>query len=458
MFATALLRDAKGVAETRPAADAWSSSGRTASNTSARPWPTRGSAGAPSLFRCCPARQPGKWTIAAYADPKGDSDRPGRVPSRGLYSRAARFHAPLRQALHRSGRAGRSLARRAVPLRRAGERARRDRRDPPAGGRRRGAARASPAMSRASPTTSSPPSRTSSPTRSRPTPRATRISRSICPRARRPARSRPSSSSMSPSPAGAPSSAPLTLPVRAKGVMVGVKKDFDESIERRRRRDLRGDRGRPGRLARRAQGRRMVALSGDQRLSVVQRRRALELRAGQVVEAHRERNDRHRAPTRPSSSPRPSAGARIGSRSRRSTARRRASRSTSAGRERRAPTRPTMSSSRSTRRTTRRATRRNCASIRPSPARRRSRSSATGSSASSTSISSRATMSCRSTVGADWGPGAYAVALTHRPLDVAREAHAGPRHRPRLVRHRRRPRASSTSRSRRRRWRGRASR
>ena len=32
-------------------------------------------------------------------------------------------------------------------------------------------------------------------------------------------------------------------------------------------------------------------------------------------------------------------------------------------------------------------------------------------------------------VGADWGPGAYAVALTHRPLDVAAQAHAGPRDR-----------------------------
>ena len=40
-------------------------------------------------------------------------------------------------------------------------------------------------------------------------------------------------------------------------------------------------------------------------------------------------------------------------------------------------------------------------------------------------------------VGADWGPGAYAVALTHRPLDVKAKRMPGPRARPRLVRHRR---------------------
>ena len=86
----------------------------------------------------------------------------------------------------------------------------------------------------------------------------------------------------------------VTLPVRAKGVMVGVKKDFDEFDRRRRPGDLRGDRRRPRRLAGRAQRGGMVALSGDQRLSVVQRRRPLELRAGQVVEAGGERDDRHR--------------------------------------------------------------------------------------------------------------------------------------------------------------------
>ena len=47
----------------------------------------------------------------------------------------------------------------------------------------------------------------------------------------------------------------------------------------------------------------MVALPGDQRLPVVQRRRPLELRAGQVVEAHRERRRSTSAPTRRPNSP-----------------------------------------------------------------------------------------------------------------------------------------------------------
>ena len=41
------------------------------------------------------------------------------------------------------------------------------------------------------------------------------------------------------------------------------------------------------------------------------------------------------------------------------------------------------------------------------------------------------------TVGDDWGAGAYAVAMTHRALDLTAEAHAGTRDRRRLVPHRR---------------------
>ena len=69
----------------------------------------------------------------------------------------------------------------------------------------------------------------------------------------------------------------LTLPVRAKSVMVGVKTRLRRVVERGRRRDFRGDRGCAGRRAHCAQGRGLVALSGHQRLSVVQRRRPLEL-------------------------------------------------------------------------------------------------------------------------------------------------------------------------------------
>ena len=165
----------------------------------------------------------------------------------------------------------------------------------------------------------------------------------------------------------------VTLPVRAKGVAGRRQEGLRRVDQRRRRRDVRGDRGCARRRARRAQGRRMVALPGDQRLPMVQRRRPLELRAGQVVEADRQRRRSTSAPTRRPNSRRRSNGARTGSTSRRSTARRRAWPSTSAGRARRAPTRPTTPSSPSTRRLTRPATRRSCASPPPLPARRRSR-------------------------------------------------------------------------------------
>ena len=86
----------------------------------------------------------------------------------------------------------------------------------------------------------------------------------------------------------------VTLPVRAKTVTVGVKKDFDESLSAGDIATFEAIAVAPdgARVAR--GGRAMVALSGDERLSVVQRRRPLELRAGEVVEAHRQRRHRHR--------------------------------------------------------------------------------------------------------------------------------------------------------------------
>ena len=200
--------------------------------------------------------------------------------------------------------------------------------------------------------------------------------------------------------------------------MIGVKKDFDESLGEGDVATFEAIAVAPDgtRSARKGVAWSLYQLS--ERLPMVQYRRTLELRAGQVVEAHRRRDASTSPPTRRRRSARRSAGAAIGSTSNRPTAKRPASPSTSAGREPRAPTRPTTSSSRSTRRATRRARRPSCASPRVSPARRRSLWSATSSSNSSTSISPKATMSCRSTVGADWGAGAYAVALTHRPLDV----------------------------------------
>ena len=76
--------------------------------------------------------------------------------------------------------------------------------------------------------------------------------------------------------------------------MIGVKQDFDDSLGEGDTATLRGDRRRARRRAHRAQGRRLVALQDQQRLPMVQFRRALELRAGQVLQAHRRRDDRHR--------------------------------------------------------------------------------------------------------------------------------------------------------------------
>ena len=86
----------------------------------------------------------------------------------------------------------------------------------------------------------------------------------------------------------------VTLPVRAKSATVGVKKDFDASLSAGDVATFEAIAVAPdgARVARKSGG--MVALPGHQRLSVVQRRRPLELRAGQVVEAHRQRRDRHR--------------------------------------------------------------------------------------------------------------------------------------------------------------------
>ncbi len=89
----------------------------------------------------------GKWSIDAYADPKAPGDRPRRIPARRLCARAARLRAEDRQAGGDAGRADRRFARRALPLWRARRRPRRDRRDPPAGGRRTRRSPAIPAMS-----------------------------------------------------------------------------------------------------------------------------------------------------------------------------------------------------------------------------------------------------------------------------------------------------------------------
>ena len=136
----------------------------------------------------------------------------------------------------------------------------------------------------------------------------------------------------------------VTLPVRAKGVMVGVKKDFDESIGA-------GDLATFEAIAVAPDGARVA-------------RKGAEWSLYQVTNDYQWFNSDGRWSFEPVKSSKRvasgtidigadapvevlgarSAGARTGSTSRRSTARRRASRSTSAGRGRRAPTCPTTSS------------------------------------------------------------------------------------------------------------------
>ena len=164
VFATALLRDAKGVARAglpltlvvkRPDGVEYKRA------TVAR----RGSRRARLRRPAAAGLGAGKWSIEAYADPKGDPIGAVEFLLEDYIPERLDFTLKPAKAVHRARRADRALARRALPLRRAGERPRRHRRDPPAGGRGRRARRASPAMSPASPTTSSPPSRPSSPTR-----------------------------------------------------------------------------------------------------------------------------------------------------------------------------------------------------------------------------------------------------------------------------------------------------
>ena len=71
--------------------------------------------------------------------------------------------------------------------------------------------------------------------------------------------------------------------------MIGVKKEFDDGLGEGEAATFEAIAVGAGRHARRAQGRRMVALPAQQRLPMVQCRRPLELRAGQIVEARRRR-------------------------------------------------------------------------------------------------------------------------------------------------------------------------
>ena len=190
VFATALLRDAKGVAK----------SGLPLTLVVKRPdgveykratVPDQGLGGRAYAIPLLPGSAAGKWSIEAYADPKGDSI--GRVeflledyvPERLDFT----LHPAKPSSLPASRSNSRSTRGFSMARRRAGSTS------PAPFGCRSSKARSSPAfraMSPASPTMISPPSRTSSPTRFRPTTRATPIFRSNCPKARARARWKPS--------------------------------------------------------------------------------------------------------------------------------------------------------------------------------------------------------------------------------------------------------------------------
>ena len=139
-LSTALLRDAKGEAKTglpltlvvkRP--DGVEYKRATVAD--------QGLGGRAFAVPLLPGAAPGKWTIDAYADPKGDRIGETQFLLEDYIPERLDFAVQAGEAASSSGRAGRVLARREIPLRRARQRARRHRRDPPAGGRGRGARR-----------------------------------------------------------------------------------------------------------------------------------------------------------------------------------------------------------------------------------------------------------------------------------------------------------------------------
>ena len=131
----------QGRRHARPAADARGQAAGRRRVQACDSCPTRAWADAPSRFRSCRARRRASGRFEAYADPKGDAIGEVQFLLEDYIPERLDFTLHPAKTFHRSRRAGRALARRALPLWRAGERARRHRRDPPAGGRGRGPCR-----------------------------------------------------------------------------------------------------------------------------------------------------------------------------------------------------------------------------------------------------------------------------------------------------------------------------
>ena len=190
VFVTALLARLEGRGETRLAADAVVKRPDGVEYKRAT-LADEGLGGRSYAIPLLPGSAAGKWSIEAYADPKGDSI--GRVEfllEDYIPERLDFTLKPMKPIIDPGEPVELSLDARFLYG------------APASGLDVTGAIRlqavegaalpAIPAMSAASPTTISPPSKASSPTRFRPTPRATPIFRSSCPKARAPARSRPS--------------------------------------------------------------------------------------------------------------------------------------------------------------------------------------------------------------------------------------------------------------------------
>ena len=442
VFLTALLRDAKGAAM-RPAADPRrQAAGRR--RIPARTVDDQGLGG--RALRDAAAARRGSRHMArsqAYADPKGDTIGETSFLLEDYVPERLDFDAQAGEPVLDPGEPVEIDARRALSLRRARRRARRHRRDRLAGRRDGGARRASRAISSASQDEIS--STIAEPTRGQGTTDAQGPRRPVGAAAttltRAPA-ARGQDHVRVGEPGGRTVERTVTLPIRPKGPVDRRAR----SLRRRRRaraRSRRSSRDRPLPTARasRARASTWSLYRSTNDYQWFNARRPLELRAGQVDEAQSATDTVDIARRRAGqASRRRSTGARYRldvetlDGSRRADQRR----FTSAGAA--TTTADTPDTARGDARQGELQRGREAKRphrLRVSPARRRSRSSATSVDDLRTSTSPAGGNDgrrCRSR--RDWGAGAYVVALAHRPLDARRKRMPGRALGARLVRDR----------------------
>ena len=283
VYVAALLRDAKGAAEIRPAADAGRQAPRRRriqARDRRRPGPRR-----PLAQRCRwrRTRRPAHGRSTPIADPKAPAIGHAQFLLEDYVPERLDYQLKPGVAFADRRRADPRLARRALSLWRAGRRPRRDRRDPPQGRRRRRSCPAIPAIVAGLVDEEFEPVEVQFPDKAQ-TDDKGHADLSI---------DLPEGDAVKPLEAriivdvaesgGRTVERVVTLPVRAKGRDDRRQEGFRRRSRQRRGRDLRGDRRGAGRRRAAAQERRLVALQGQQRLPMVQRRRPLELRAGQIL-------------------------------------------------------------------------------------------------------------------------------------------------------------------------------